>query len=138
VYVQEVNGKKADRLHLRIPPELKHRFEEKVNNINFYLKEEDRQDMSAWVNRFINHFITTCDEFGGRMEKNSIDHKEFQGEFSRLFSIEQFLLLYGDYCQNSHKTFFQEEINKLTSSEDEKREKLESFKRLVDRLKEKE
>jgi len=136
VYVQETNGRKAERLHIRIAPELKKRFETHVKMVNHYLKEGEEQDMSAWTNRLITYFIACCDDFSARLKNNEIDLKEFREEFFSLLTIDQFMVLYWDFYRSSIRNHLAQELDKIIDSDEVTDIKFNKFRQIVARLKE--
>lgn len=134
MYAQKYNCRKAERLHIRVCPELKKRFEDKVKSTNRFLLPEEQQDMSAWVNLLIGLFVACCDDFGGKLLKSRMDTKNLVREFSGLLTFEQFLFLYWHYYQSFISEEIGSEITGMFDSKGGRRKDLERFTALVESL----
>jgi hypothetical protein len=135
MYVQEFREKKAERLHVRICPELKKLFEEKVGIINQFLREGDQQDLSSWVNRFITQFVANCDQFGKKMEAKGVSQETLVKEFAHILSLEQLLLVYDNFYQYSANNPTENELIDVLHSLEGDKEKLHEFWAMVERIK---
>jgi hypothetical protein len=135
MYVQEVKDRKAERLHVRISPELKKRFEEKVWKINQFLRKEDKQDLSSWLNRFIVQFVANCDRFGSKLSEKGIAEEKIMKDYRHILPLEQLLLFYDDFYQYSNNHPLENELVSVISRLDGDQTELASFWKLVEDVK---